>query len=189
MPTWNDKPPKEPIERQYRLIRVPASKPLALVILAEKLTGCPTHYWHGRTAPCERPECEACEQGNSPRWHAYVPCIIAQTGERCILELTGQAAQQLSPTIDEYQTLRGIKIVVERKSKRPNGRIAITTIPGRVAESSIPAEPDVITTMTHIWGLDEGEGLKIAKDLEKATKPFEGNGQRPRFQTNQEERQ
>jgi hypothetical protein len=98
-----------------------------------------------------------------------------------ILELTGHAAQQLSHTIEEYQTLRGVKLVVERKSKRPNGRIAITTVPGRIAETTLPPEPDVIATMTHIWGIDEGEGLRIDRNMQQAMKPSQNNGNGQRF--------
>jgi hypothetical protein len=160
MPDWSHTPPPVPSDFQYRLIRIPAATKLRAIILATRLTGCRTHFFKGHTTPCEEGKCEACDAGLYWRWHAYIPCICAPGGEKIILELTAQAAEQLSPALAEYRTLRGIEFIAERPARRPNGRIRITCAPGLRPENSLPACPDVATTMLHIWGLDDATVAK-----------------------------
>jgi hypothetical protein len=155
MPEWTSSPPPTPTDFTFRLIRVPAFKAVRCVILAAKLTGCRTHYYKGRTIPCEESLCEACLDGHYWRWHAYIPCQVQPTTEKVILELTAQATEQLQPALREFGTLRGLELLAERPSKRPNGRIRITVAPGRRPDNTLPAPPDVTKTMRHIWGLDD----------------------------------
>lgn len=155
MPEWANTPPPCPHDQQYRLIRAPAFKPLRCLILADKPLGCPTHYYHGRTMPCENPLCEPCSLGIPWRWHSYLPVQVAGTNERCILELTAQATEQLGPALAEYQTLRGIVIIIQRPTKRPNGRVQISVEPGRKPETTVPPAPNIKACMAHIWGLDD----------------------------------
>jgi len=155
VPNWTNDPPATSSDFSFRLVRVPAFKTLRAIILCTHLTGCRTHFFKGHTIPCEEKGCEACDQGLYYRWHAYVPAVCQPGGEKIILELTAQAAEQLQPSLDEYRTLRGIEIVAERPAKRPNGRIRITCAPGLRPETSLPHCPNVILTMQHIWGLDD----------------------------------
>jgi len=155
MPQWTSDPPATPSDFTFRLIRVPAARPLHCVIIAPRPTGCRTHFFKGHTIPCEDQGCEPCQQGLYWRWHAYLPALCSPGGEKVILELTAQATEQLQAALAEYRTLRGIEILAERPSKRPNGRIRITTAPGLRPETSMPPCPDVPRIMQHIWGLDD----------------------------------
>jgi len=155
MPTWNDSPPPTPSDFSYRLIRVPPTKLLHCVILCPKPTGTPTHFFKGHTMPCEGKECPACQEGLLWRWHAYLPCLCTPGHEKVILELTAQACDQLTAARNEYRTLRGLEILAERPSHRPNGRIRITVAPGLRPDALLPPCPDVPAIMLHIWGLDD----------------------------------
>ena len=58
MPTWRTELPPEGKNRGYDLKRTPTSAPLIAIITSTDLLVCDTHYWHGRTTPCER-QCNA----------------------------------------------------------------------------------------------------------------------------------
>ena len=177
MPEWSQNAPTVPTAFTFRLIRVPANKPIRCVILSPHPIGCRTHFFKGHTMPCEEEKCEACQQGIYWRWHAYLPCLCLPAGEKIVLELTAQAFEQLSPALSEYRTLRGIEILAERPSRRPNGRIRIAYAPGLRPESSMPEAPDVALTMQHIWGLDDKVLAKIPAKLGvNRVFPTGGNG-------------
>jgi hypothetical protein len=152
---WTDQPPATENQFNYRLIRVPAAKPLRCIILSDKMSGTYTHYAKGRTTPCDRESCLACKDGLPYRWHSYLAIHNADTGENALLELTATAAAQLQPAIAEFKTLRAVKIILERPSRRPNGRIKIAIVPGRAPEAGLPEAPNVPAIMQHIWGLDD----------------------------------
>lgn len=155
MTEWSDQSPPQQPAAQYRLIRTPPFKPIRLLILSGKPLGCKTHYFRGRTAPCEGDACEACQQGLPWRWHAYLAVLALPNREKCILEMTAQATEQLQPAIHELGTLRGSIIITERPAKRPNGRVRVTMTRDRQPEASMPQPPNIIACMQHIWGLDD----------------------------------
>jgi hypothetical protein len=155
MVEWTNTPPADQNGFAYRLIRVPAARPIRLIILSPQPIGTNTHYHKGRTKPCDGQLCEACQLGLPYRWHSYIAVHNADTGENALLELTAQATEQLQPARDEFHTLRAVKLVLERPSHRPNGRIHINIHPGRAAELGLPDPPEVQRILLHIWGLDD----------------------------------
>lgn len=168
MPEWTTQPPDEAQNYGYRLIRCPAFKPMRAIILSPSLMGTRTHYTKGRTLPCEPINCEACSAGHPWRWHAYLAVLAGDQKEKCILELTAQAAEQLQEIVKGYGTLRGIEILAERPSRRPNGRVRIVGHMNGSPPNSLPFAPDVKLLMLHIWGLDDR-----LLDPDPAKKPFD----------------
>jgi hypothetical protein len=187
MPDWSNTPPTCPHDMQYRLIRAPAARSLHCVMLAEKPIGCPTHYWKGRTMPCETANCEPCQLGIPWRWHSYTPIQIWGSNEKCILELTAQASEQLGPALAEFQSLRGVEIVIDRPSRRPNGRVRIVVAPARRPEGSLPPCPNTIACMSHIWGTDDRPLATQPGKLgtNRILVPPNGNGDKPSLYTPQ----
>jgi hypothetical protein len=188
MPNWSASPPTTPHDQQYRLIRTPAARSLHCVMLADAPVGCPTHYFKGRTMPCETDKCEPCSIGMPWRWHAYMPIQVWGTNERCILELTAQACEQLAEAVAQYETLRGVEIVLDRPSRRPNGRVRIVVAPGRRPDSTLPPAPNTIACMSHIWGTDDRpldtQPGKLGTN--RLLVPPNGNGEKPRVYSPQQ---
>jgi hypothetical protein len=168
MPNWEEAPPAAEANYGFRLIRCPAYKPMRAIILSEKMIGTRTHYTKGRTRPCEGEGCEICKEGLPWRWHAYLACLAGEQREKCILELTAQAADQLKPILASNGSLRCIEILADRPSKKPNGRVRIQARLNGIGGASIPAAPDVPILMAHIWGLDD---RRLEPD--PARKPFD----------------
>ncbi len=173
MSKWTSNPPPREAGYGMRLIRTPANGKLNGLITCDDLIGTPTHYFGGRTVPCDDQECKACEAAIGWRWHAYVPIVLARTHEHCILELTAQAAQSLKDYRKENLTLRGTWLSAQRAGNRRNGRVIITLAPHDLTQITLPPEPDVQQIMLHIWGIqasataretyaeDRGRGFKI----------------------------
>lgn len=168
MPEWTHDPPTDAHNYGYRLIRTPPYKVLRCLILSDQIIGTRTHYTKGRTLPCDGPNCAHCQDGHPWRWHAYLAVLAGDQKEKCILELTAQAAEQLQPLIKGYGRLRGMEMITERPSKRPNGRVRIAARMNGTPPNTLPEEPDVTLIMLHIWGLDDR-----TLDPDDAKKPFE----------------
>lgn len=66
MPTFSSDVPRDPRGPAFPIIRTPASRPLTAIITSPNLVGCYTHYFKGRTTPCEGADCQLCLQGSEP---------------------------------------------------------------------------------------------------------------------------
>ena len=66
MPHFSSNVPVDPRGPAYPIVRTPISRPLVAIVTSPNLVGCYTHYWKGRTIPCEGPECPLCMAGKEP---------------------------------------------------------------------------------------------------------------------------
>lgn len=153
MPTWSKDVPADPRGPAFPILRTPAFKPLAGVITSPDLVGTFTHYWKGRTMPCEQEACEACKAGIPFRWHAYVSAWTRSTGLHFIFECTAQAAETFTDYRDAFGTLRGCMFIATRMNQKANGRVLIQTKPLDLKTDVIPTPPDVVKCLSIIWNL------------------------------------
>jgi hypothetical protein len=155
MPDWTETAPPDAANYGYRLIRCPAARPLRAIVLSDRVIGTRTHYAKGRTLPCEGKDCEACNNALPWRWHAYLAILAGDNAEKCVLELTAAAAEQLAKPLKDYGTLRGLELLLERPARKPNGRIRILWKRNGTPTTTLPLPPSIEQIMLHIWGLDQ----------------------------------
>jgi hypothetical protein len=153
MPTFSNTPPENPRGCGLPLQRVQPGKSLTCLSISSDLIGTKTHYWHGRTTPCEEPTCKPCAEGMPWRWHAYLACILGQGHPPFILELTAQAAQRLVEYRAAHGTLRGCRIHAARANYAKNSRIVIECTPYDMAKIIMPDEPDIARVLARVWNL------------------------------------
>jgi hypothetical protein len=153
MPNWNSLPPARTTPKPMDLLRTPISGKLAFICLSDDILGCSTHYWGGRTVPCEEPDCRACEAGSPTRWHGYLACFNENTSKRFILEITDTAAEAFLAFRKTYKTLRGGSFIVRRHKPIPNGRVIVAFAPLDLTKTDWPQPPDMIRILCQIWGL------------------------------------
>lgn len=153
MPQYSTAPPKDSAGYGIPLIRTPANGKLVLAIVSEEMIGCPTHWYRGRTVPCEAVDCQACNDGYPWRWHGYV--IGMQTaGRRLVLfECTAQAAEEINKYRTINSTLRGCILTTARHRNRHNGRVIVTTQAGDLAQLNLPSPPLITAHLAKIWNL------------------------------------
>lgn len=60
MPTFTRNVPDDPRGPSFPIVRTPPAKPLIGIITSEDLVGCYTHYYKGRTVPCDGKACQQC---------------------------------------------------------------------------------------------------------------------------------
>ena len=183
MPNFSHRPPDEPSGYGLPLIRTPANGRLILNLMSDKMIGCPTHWYGGRTIPCEGENCDACQDGYSWRWHGYVAGLIYGTRRAVIAEFTAQASEQIAIYRDAQGTLRGAILQSNRHRNRHNGRVLITMKPGDLAAMNLPPEPDLVKALSIIWNLPKPD--LIAADHVKGvprifTRPDKPSNNQPR---------
>lgn len=156
-PSWSSNIPQDPRGRAFPLMRTPTIGALVGAITCENLIGCDTHFYGGRTLPCERPNCEACSKGMPFRWHGYVSAVQKKTHLGFIFEFTAQAGD----AFDQYRaangTLRGCRFEARRLHSKPNGRVIILCSSLDQQDFILPEPPDVVACMEIIWNLPAGQ--------------------------------
>lgn len=162
---FSSNPPIEATRYAMRLLRTPAKGKLHLVATCDQMTGCWTHYFAGRTTPCTGDGCEACENGASSRWHAYVSAFDPQANEQVLFECTAAAAECFGAYRAKHGTLRGCEFRAYRVAPRANARVHLDMKPTALAQPALPQEANVQAALCHIWGIPLSEtDLKLGAD-------------------------
>jgi hypothetical protein len=162
MPTWRNQLPPEGKNAGYDLRRTPATGAIQAIITCEDLVVCDTHYWHGRTLPCERITndegktiddipCPACREKAAWRTHVYVSCFDSKKREHFLFECTTMAAKPLAEYRQSTGTLRGCVLHASRPKGIRNAKVVIETNVANLARSPIPNAPDIQKCLAIIW--------------------------------------
>lgn len=153
MPSWSNTPPTEASKPGFPLLRVPRGTRTTYLCTADDLVGCYTHFWGGRTVPCEDNDCKACHEGIPARWHAYLSVLEAGTLRHSLLETTAGPALTLCEYRNTYRTLRGCRILAYRTGSGINGRINFHCTPADLSKVAMPPAPDVLRLLATVWRL------------------------------------
>ena len=173
MPTWSNKLPSEKKHMGYDIRRTPQASPLQAIITCNELLVCDTHYWGGRTLPCERIQqnpdgsitagnCAACNEAMPYRTHTYVSAFDCKTREHFIFECTAHAARPLADYREANKSLRGCIFRASRPKCLKNAKVVIETNAANLAKVNLPDAPDLILALSTIWRLPT-TGLRTAK--------------------------
>jgi len=153
MPTWSSELPSVSKHMGFDLRRTPESGCLQAVITCENILVCDTHFFHGRTSPCERPDCPACNESIPYRTHCYVSAYEHKTREHFIFECTAHAAKPFAEQYQDAGTLRGCIFNATRPKGLKNSKVCILINTTFKSNSSLPEPPNVILALSVIWRL------------------------------------
>ena len=162
MPNFSNDLPAKTENRGYDLTRTPSDGQLKGLITCHDLIGCYTHWWGGRTVPCEDDNCEACKANTPSRWHCYLSLLLTKTFDHILFECTGKAALPLIEWRDEHGTLRGAFMTAWRPKRRHNARVEILLKPYDTSQLKFPPAPDLKRAMPVIWQLP-GPAIEIKR--------------------------
>jgi len=162
MPTFSNCLPAKTEHRGYDLRRTPADKPIKGLITSDDIIGCNTHWWGGRTVPCEDDDCEACRNNTPSRWHCYFSIYESGSKDHFIFECTGKAALPLVDWRKTNGSLRGVLITACRPKRRRNARVDIILRPFDTTGIIVPKAPDLMRAMAVIWQLP-ADAVKLDK--------------------------
>ncbi|MBA7692656.1 hypothetical protein ES703_101223 [subsurface metagenome] len=151
MPTFTRSVPKDPRGPAFQIFRTPTSREMVAIITSPDLVGCFTHFWKGRTVPCDAPDCEACRDSIPYRWHAYQSAYNPNNGVHFLFECTAQAAEHFTDYRDNHDTIRGCLFRARRMNAKANGRIIIVCKPADLTSIKLPQPPDLIKCLAILW--------------------------------------
>jgi hypothetical protein len=177
MPTYRKNLPAQGKHQGFDLKRTPETGSLQAIVTSEDLLVCDTHFFHGRTTPCERvindqgntvddTQCAACVDKIAYRCHVYVSAFDAKRGDHYIFECTANAAKSMEEYRNATGTLRGCVIYATRPKGQKNSKVCIETSSVNLAKVKIPPGPDLIRALAVIWRLP-GVGLEEKKNGKK----------------------
>jgi len=155
MPTWTTNLPPTPDRHGYDLRRTPPDHPIRAIVTSETFFVCQTHYWGGRTVPCEAPDCDACRAMSPTRAHCYLSALEAKTHDHFLFECTTKAAYPFQDYLETYHTLRGCEFVACRPKRRRNAQVEIICRPFDITKIYLPKPPNIPAAMAVIWQLPQ----------------------------------
>lgn len=150
--------------KQTDLLRVPAQGMTNLTILSGRVVGCYTHWWHGRTAPCLAPKCEACDNNKRRDWKGYLCCQRASTKEIIMVEVTPGAMRVLHDKYRQLRTLRGCTLHLTRKGETKLGKMHAQVIAPRGSTDGLPKAISQTKFLERMWRLDHCPDQPCASD-------------------------
>jgi hypothetical protein len=151
MPNFTNTPPEHDRPKNLKLIRTPIKCPMKGIITCDDVVGCNTHFFGGRTTPCEAPDCPACNDGFPIRWHGYLTVWFPTDCIQVLYEFTDTAAPAILAYRTQHGTLRNAKITATRHKPIPNGRVNIKLERIDVSQWSIPSPPNVTEILLRMW--------------------------------------
>jgi hypothetical protein len=179
MPQFSNEPPEDPRGHALQLVRTPAGRGLVAVVTSDDLIGCPTHFWGGRTTPCEKTDCKPCLAGVPWRWHAWLAAWAPSNHHHFIFEMTARVAKIFVAYRDTYSTLRGCKFRAQRRSMAANSRVHLECQPADLEGLALPEPPQMVKCMSIIWNIREPE-IDVEGVLRSVTRVVvdrKGNGE------------
>lgn len=153
MSLFSSEPPEDPRGQTLQLCRTPAQRPIRLICTSTEMTGCRTHFWHGRTVPCFYPLCSPCGEGMPWRWHGWVGAYAPRTHQHLLFEVTAQASNAFKQYRKANGTLRGVAIEASRPSKQANGRLLLRLTACDVSGINLPDAPNVMAVLSILWNI------------------------------------
>lgn len=185
MPQFSNGPPDDSRGQALPLRRCPPNRPLTAVITCDDLVGCPTHFFGGRTVPCEVENCKPCLEGISWRWHGYVSAYLIKAKLHFLFEMTARCAEVLIQYRQAHGSLRGCLFEATRPSGNANGRVYMQTKPIDLEGIPVPRPPDLPKLLSMIWNLParDAEINGRVKDHPRMQVHSTGNGQQHELQT------
>lgn len=164
MPNWRSELPAAGVNQGWSLRRTPETGTIIAVCTSADLLVVDTHFWHGRTTPCERQcneagktiddsACPACVAKQGFRAHAYVSCFDAKRQEHFLFECTALAAKAFADYIASTGTLRGCAFCARRPKGVKNSKVYIECNTANLNKLHLPNPPDLIACLSIIWRL------------------------------------
>jgi len=153
MPNYSNRPPADPRGPSLPLLRTPTRGGITAIVTSDDLVGTPTHFYKGRTTPCDSPDCEACGKGYPWRWHGYVAAYLQKRRMHFLFEFTARIAEHFVAYRDTHGSTRGCLFKAHRVNSQPNARVILETQRADLTEIYIPKPPDVIQCLSVLWNL------------------------------------
>lgn len=154
MPLFSSEPEEGAKGVTLPLRRTPPTGALVGTITCKSIVGTNTHWYGGRTTPCELPDCEPCAKSVGWRWHGYVSAIDQKTMEHFLFEFTAQAQDFFRLFLINNSSLRGCIFKATRMGNKPNGKVQIVTKRQENGLIYLPEEPKIEEVLCHIWGIE-----------------------------------
>jgi hypothetical protein len=148
---FSEFPPAECKPIGIDIVRAPKGGKCSAICLSEIAWGKYTHFYRGRTQPCDGPNCRKCEAGYQRRWHSWVVVLNDATRRMEIYEVPGGAAHDLANWRRANGSLRGWPILLQRVGSRDNGRVKMVVGLKRRDPSSLPPLPDLKEILSRMW--------------------------------------
>lgn len=164
MPAWSNQLPKQQKHMGFDIRRTPDCSAVQGIITCQDLLVCDTHFWGGRTIPCERQktapdgslvagDCPACREAVPYRTHVYVSVFDSKTQDHFLFECTAAAAKPLEAYKEATGTLRGCIMHAQRPKGFKNAKVVIQTNTANLARVTLPEPPNMILALSVIWRL------------------------------------
>jgi len=150
---WQRRPNAEDQNTKFRIQRAPSKGAILARVLSHDFNGARTHYWGGRTRPCDPVLCEPCDDNQKSRWHGWIFAQDLKTLEVFICEFPPAVGNDLDRKYGELRTLRGVHFKLFRVGGKANSRVVIQFGSQDQDREALPRVPALEPILCAIWGV------------------------------------
>lgn len=169
MPVWQNEPPAPTDFAGIRIFRCPANGSTVGIATSERITGCPTHYAHRRTQPCEGPDCPLCQSHGVPRWHGWIAIATMKSHYVAVLELTALAAAPLHEYFQRHGSIRGARITATRIGNKTNSPVSVKVEAEDLDLRTLPKAIDMEKFLETLWHPDARKHVAPCTSIDSET--------------------
>jgi len=126
-------------------LAIPADPPVHVVVLSQAMAWFELHWYSGKHCPCTMPSgyCYLCQALNLPTTpHGYFFAQVEGSSKTGVLHLTG-AAVDACPALARVRQLRGVRLTLSRRNRKPKGHILIDVTGDTFDLSKLPPAGDI----------------------------------------------
>lgn len=162
---YQNSPPPPP-QAKLALWRVTSVEPVHFAILSSAPWGQWTHWYGSRSHECiaeTHQICPRCNEGQPRKWKAFLHVMRAPEWDEGFLELTFTAMHQIEKQLPDRQTLRGLRLTIQKTKGGRYGRYVCKVDPQIEMTDSWPEEKNPIGLLRKLWSYnaDRLTGKKV----------------------------
>lgn len=147
----------------WKIIRTPPTGNLDQVVVSSAPVEMRIHFFKGRTLPCIKAGCAACEAGNKSRLRVYWLAIQANDARKMISELPLTAAEIVINAASIYGSFRGLKVRTWRTEPRENAPVDARCRGLTAKPSDLPQAEELWPLLCRVWKITKGVAPLVAK--------------------------
>jgi hypothetical protein len=147
----NNPPPPGP---EFQIKRLRANQEITLLVASPSIWGFWVHWVGERSEPCwkDKKRCSGCRTGKPIRWKGYLFGVDQEARTALYLEITPQAARNLSDALPGTGSFRG-KLLRFRRLAGDRARMLVSQVSSQDLSDKVMADRDPYPTLAKLWGL------------------------------------
>lgn len=140
-----------------------------LIVCSNTWLGAQTHWADGRMKIHTSPPCRWCQKGSPIRFFFFLHLVNPTYQRQYVVQLSAGNMGPLVKARDQFGDLRGCKVELARRGKRPNSPTTISFLSEPMPSPNLPPAFDIRAKLTHATDWDHTPVIDRDKPEDRKT--------------------